>query len=200
MLFPRGCTGLLGENVIGMTEVRLRPIRITDADRCLRWVSHPEVLRYLGLVQSARSIEQERSWIASVLADKQHQRTFIIENEQGLAIGTCGLRNIDHSQESALLGILIGDPRWWGQGYGAAATSALVAYGFESLNLQEIRLACHTENTRALRCYEKVGFLPATALQRFEVRPNEIAMVFTRERWHALQQEQSLGQTCDADC
>jgi RimJ/RimL family protein N-acetyltransferase len=173
-----------------MACVNLRPIKLTDAERCLRWVSHPEVLRYLGLVQPARSLLQERTWIAGILADKQHQRMFIIEDEEGLAVGTCGLREIDKTKGSALLGLMIGDPNQWGRGLGAAATSALVTYGFETFDLKEIRLICHQENGRALRCYEKVGFQELPAPKGVNPRPNDIWMTLTRERWQELQTDQ----------
>ena len=34
----------------------------------------------------------------------------------------------------------------------------LVAFGFDTLNLNRIYLRVHSTNERAIRCYEKVGF------------------------------------------
>jgi RimJ/RimL family protein N-acetyltransferase len=167
-----------------MAEVRLRPIRISDAEKCFRWVSHPEVCRYLGLLQPARTLEQERSWIASILSDPQHQRAFVIENERGEGIGTCGLRAMDREEGTALLGIMIGEPRLWGRGYGTAATKALLRYAFEELGLHEVRLSCHAENKRAIRCYEKVGFGPRLRPERVsEPGRNEVSMAIGSEQW-----------------
>jgi RimJ/RimL family protein N-acetyltransferase len=170
-----------------MAEVRLRPIRVSDAERCLRWVSHPEVSRYLGLLQPARTLAQERSWIASILSDPQHQRAFVIQDERDRDIGTCGLRAMDREEGTALLGIMIGDPRLWGRGYGTAATKALLRYAFEELGLHEVRLSCHAENKRAIRCYEKVGFgLRARPEREAEPHRNEVSMAIGRERWREL--------------
>jgi len=170
-----------------MAEVTLRPIRISDAEKCLRWVSHPEVARYLGLVQPGRTLEQERSWIASILSDPQHQRAFVITDERDQDIGTGGLRAVDRDEGTALLGIMIGEPVLWGRGYGTAATKALLRYAFEELGLQEVRLSCHAENRRAIRCYEKAGFEVRTRGQsQPEAHRNEVWMVIARERWRSV--------------
>ncbi len=157
-----------------------------DAETCLRWVSDPEVRRFLGLVRPAQTLAQERSWIASILTDKQHQRAFIIEGEPGTPIGTCGLRGIDAEKGTAFLGILIGEKSLWDQGYGTAAIEALLDYAFVALGLREVRLSCHRENRRALRCYEKAGFRPSSHMpQRGRPRREDIRMAADRASWTA---------------
>jgi ribosomal-protein-alanine N-acetyltransferase len=169
-----------------MVSVTLRPISVKDAERCFRWVSDPEVSEYLGLLQPARTLEQERAWIASVLADRQHQRTFVVKDEAGQPIGTCGLRAIDAEQKTALFGIMIGERRLWGRGYGTAATEAVLSFGFGKLGLREIRLSCHRENRRALRCYEKAGFrLSSYRSRQHQFGREEVGMAIRREDWLA---------------
>ncbi|MFB3881482.1 MAG: GNAT family N-acetyltransferase [Armatimonadota bacterium] len=176
-----------------MAKVSLRPIRISDAERCLRWVSDPEVQRFLGLIQPARTLDQERSWIASILSDRQHQRAFVILSETGVAIGTCGLRGVDREAGTALLGMMIGDPRLWGRGYGTAATRALLGYAFGELELREVRLSCHAENGRAIRCYEKAGFERRPAPAGRSERPGEVWMAIGRERWEGMSGAGGMG-------
>ncbi len=169
-----------------VAEVHLRPIRITDAEKCFRWLLNPHVCEFLGLLQPARTLEQERAWIASILADKEHHRAFAIEDERRVAIGTCNLRAIDTQAGTALLGMMIGEPRLWGRGYGTAATRALLSFAFEELNLREVRLACHKENLRGIRCYLRAGFERRSAECDPSPRPHEIQMAITRERWHEI--------------
>jgi RimJ/RimL family protein N-acetyltransferase len=141
-----------------MAAVRLRPIQISDAEMVFRWISDPLVGRFLGLLEPARTLEQERSWISNILVDKQHQCAFVIEDERGVPIGTCGLRGIDRENGTALFGIMIGETGHWDKGYGTTATEALLTHAFTELDLGQIRLSCHGENHRAVRCYEKAGF------------------------------------------
>jgi RimJ/RimL family protein N-acetyltransferase len=167
-----------------MPRISLRPIRISDAEVCFRWVSDPDVHRFLGLLQPARTLEQERAWIAGILADKEHQRGFIVEDEDGRPIGTCGLRGIDSEAGTAFLGIMIGEKRLWDKGYGTVATSGLLEYAFHDLGLREVRLSCHRDNRRALRCYEKAGFRPSSRKpERGRVRLEDVQMAVEREAW-----------------
>ncbi len=167
-----------------MKRIKLRPIQISDAEMCFRWISDPLVGRFLGLLEPARSLEQERSWISSILVDKQHQCAFVIEDERGNPIGTCGLRGIDREKGTALLGIMIGETGYWDKGYGTAATKALLSHAFNELGLREVRLSCHPENHRAVRCYEKAGFSRDSerALSPSTGR-EEVRMVAKREGW-----------------
>ena len=168
-----------------MARVKLRPIRMSDAEACFRWVSDPDVTRLLGLIRPARSLEQERAWIAGILADRQ-QQAFVIADEHGRAIGTCSLRGIDQAEGTASLGMMIGEKTLWGRGYGTGAAKALLKHAFTELELREVRLSCHPDNYGALRCYQKAGF------EREPPRPGtgvparrEVRMAITRERWEA---------------
>jgi len=167
-----------------MAVVKLRPIRTSDADRCYTWLSDPDVTRYLGLLQPPATVEAERAWIARVIADKAQQRVFVIEDERGRGIGTCGLRGIDMEAGCAFLGIVIGHKLAWDRGYGTAATQALVEFAFAVLGLREVRLSCHHDNRRGLRCYQKVGFRVTTAAHEPRVYGgSDVRMVLDRERW-----------------
>ena len=174
-----------------MARVRLRPIRAEDAEQCYLWVTDPDVIRYLGLVQPPVSVEQERSWILAMLAD-QNQRHFVIEDETGRPLGTCGLRGIDPYERSAHLGLLIGGRENWGKGYGTAATQELLTYAFETLGLEEIRLSCHRDNQRALRIYEKLGFRPSRhKLPQWTFGRAELRFALTRRRWQEFLRRES---------
>ncbi len=154
---------------------------------CIRWVADPAVHALLGLLEPVRTLEQERSWIASIITDKEHQRAFVIETEKGNPIGTCGLRAIDREQGNALFGIMIGEKRLWDRGYGTAATRALLTYAFEELDLKEVRLSCHRENRRGIHCYEKAGFRLSTYVpERVQFGRDEVRMAVRREAWLAL--------------
>lgn len=173
-------------------SIGLRPIRMSDAEQCFRWMSDPGVRCYLGVVQTARTLAMERGWIASVLADKMQQRVFIIEDEKGSPIGTCGLRGIDRDGGTAYFGIMIGEKRLWDRGYGTAATKKLLAYAFTELGLEEVRLSCHTDNYRAIRCYRKAGFQPSShGPERRQFGRREVRMAVDRAHWERQRNSES---------
>ncbi len=74
-------------------------------------------------------------------------------------IGQAGLFNIKWTNRTVMLGIVIGEPDYWGKGYGGDAMNLLVSYAFRELNLYRVGLEVISYNTRAVRCYEKAGFV-----------------------------------------
>jgi RimJ/RimL family protein N-acetyltransferase len=54
---------------------------------------------------------------------------------------------------------MIGDKTYWTQGYGTEAVRLLIKHGFNSLNLNRIFLRVFENNPRAIRAYEKAGFV-----------------------------------------
>jgi RimJ/RimL family protein N-acetyltransferase len=175
----------------GVASVRLRPIQVGDADLCFRWVTDPEVARHLGLTQPPRTVREERTWIAAALGART-QRVFIIEDSRERPIGTVSLRGIDEWEGSpgrspkgtARLGLMIGEKHLWDRGYGTAAAKAAVQFAFEQLHLREVRLSCHADNPRGLRCYEKAGF--QVSHLDTDYHP-QVHMVITREQWESAQ-------------
>jgi RimJ/RimL family protein N-acetyltransferase len=63
------------------------------------------------------------------------------------------------------VGIFIGDKSVWDQGYGTDVMRLLLKHGFETLNLNRIYLKVYATNLRAIRCYEKVGYVPEGRLR-----------------------------------
>ena len=58
-----------------------------------------------------------------------------------------------------MLGIIIGDKAYWGQGYGTDAVRAMLSWAFGWLNLNRVYLTVYAYNERAIGCYLKCGFL-----------------------------------------
>lgn len=74
-------------------------------------------------------------------------------------IGSCGLFGFNWQARHAELGIAIGNPDYWGGGYGSDAVRVLLRYGFLELNLNRIYLRVYDYNTRAIAAYLKTGFV-----------------------------------------
>lgn len=73
-------------------------------------------------------------------------------------IGFVALRGVLWSQRDAWLGIGIGEPGFWGKGYGSDALHLALRYAFMELSLERVSLGVLAFNRRAIRSYEKAGF------------------------------------------
>lgn len=129
-----------------------------DAEPWTLWESDLDVALPLGgEAYGVPSLDRTREWIDEILRDGQHVYSVVTLEDDAL-IGRGMLVQIDRVNRSAMLGLVIGEKERWGQGYGAEATRLLLDVAFSLLNLHSVRLGAFAFNTRALRCYEKVGF------------------------------------------
>lgn len=104
--------------------------------------------------------EQNAWFLRSQEADRK-MFSVIVFSENRL-IGNAGFVDIDSSRRTAQFRITLGDTSIHGQGYGTEATHLALRYAFETMQLETVWLRVLQENTRAIRVYEKVGFIPST--------------------------------------
>ena len=136
-------------------EARLRDLCSTDLDLVWRWRNDPEVTDFLSNLRISRL--QLDVWFKG-LENNSRGHFFIIETMKGRAIGYTGLRDINWSDRTAIMDIIIGEKAYWGKGYVQSAVRSLLRFAFDKLDLSKVGLAVLPFNSRAIRCYEKCGF------------------------------------------
>ncbi len=134
----------------------LSPINPDDAETYTQWINDLEVTAYLTLSHQVLSLSKEKE-ILERMAREGHVFA-IVDKEKDQLIGNCGLHDISSIDRTAELGIFIGDKEYWNKGYGSEATTLLLDFGFNLLNLNNIMLRVFSFNQRALQCYRKCGF------------------------------------------
>ncbi|WP_270406389.1 GNAT family N-acetyltransferase [Paenibacillus timonensis] len=68
-------------------------------------------------------------------------------------------REVNLASRRCTVGIGIGEKGYWDKGYGSDAMKALIHYLFQTMNLNRIQLETWSGNERAIRSYEKNGFV-----------------------------------------
>lgn len=167
--------------------MRLRPPAERDLPRFVRWFNDPEVSYWLSLSEGLElTLESEREWYKEMRADPA-QVVWCIEKEDGQPIGNMGLHSIDETHGRATLGISICEKGFWRRGYGTEAIRQVLRYAFSELGLRRIELQVDEDNVRAIRCYEKCGFVREGLLRAYRVRRGHLvgsaAMAVLREDW-----------------
>ncbi|RME85450.1 MAG: N-acetyltransferase [Caldilineae bacterium] len=169
--------------------VRLRPIERADLPNYVRWFADPEVLRYFGNYLPL-SLAQEERWYERQL--DSGSINFAVEY-QGRHVGGAGFAHIDHRNQNAEVGLVIGEKDLWDRGLGQDTLATLVDYGFAYLNLHRIYLRVFAENKRAIHAYEKVGFREEDRFREAEWRHGRwhdlCFMSILRREWEHRQQE-----------
>ena len=136
----------------------LSPCAPEDAEAWARWDNDLEVSLPLGdEAYTPFSLQKSQEIVADVIRG-QHHVFGIVDLETDALIGRCMLFDIDWVNRKAMLGTVIGEKAYWGQGYGQEAVRLLLDYGFNLLNLNSVMLGTFAFNRRAIHCYERVGF------------------------------------------
>lgn len=142
-------------------RVRLRHVEREDLPQFVEWLNDPEVSQGLTL-HTPLSMAEEENWFENVLKGPIDERPLVIEameDDEWRMIGNSGFHNLDWRNRNAELGIFIGDKTYWDQGYGTEVVRLLLRHGFSTLNLYRIFLRVFEDNSRAIRAYEKAGFI-----------------------------------------
>ena len=110
-------------------------------------------------------------------------------------IGGCGLRHIDSTNGSAEASIFITGEADWGTGLGTDAMNALLDFGFGELRLERIDLQVFDYNPRAVRSYEKSGFVTEVRRRRSRFHRgqfhDQFVMAILRDEWLGLPRKKS---------
>jgi RimJ/RimL family protein N-acetyltransferase len=127
----------------------------------VEWLNDPEVSQGLSM-HNPLSMAEEENWFEKMLKSPNEERPLCIEAKQDdgwQLIGNSSFLSIDWRNRAGELGIFIGDKTYWDQGYGTEVVRLLLRHGFSTLNLFRIFLRVFEDNPRAIRSYEKAGFV-----------------------------------------
>jgi RimJ/RimL family protein N-acetyltransferase len=131
-----------------------------DAEAMSRWQRDAEFLRLLDS-EAARPlpVAQNKTDMEAIAA-RENSFAFMIRTlADDRVIGFVGLIRLQWTHGDAWLGIGLGDREYWGKGCGTDALRLILRYGFAELNLHRVSLGVFEYNPRAVRSYEKAGFV-----------------------------------------
>jgi RimJ/RimL family protein N-acetyltransferase len=175
-------------------RVRLRALEKGDMAKFYDWVNDPEVTAGLTLFLPMSTLDEEK-WFERVMQRPQEERPFAIEIRDGEGwrlVGNCSFFDLDRVALAGEVGIMIGDKSVWGQGYGAETMELLLRHGFWTLNLNRVSLRVYANNERAIRAYEKAGFVLEGRLRQAVYKQGKyqdvLMMSVLRNEWDARQE------------
>lgn len=141
---------LLGE------KIYLSPRNTEDVEKFVKWLNDFETTDYIGRSGALVTIEAEKEYLEK---HTKEEATFgIVELKTDELIGSISLEDISYINRRATLGVFIGEKESRNKGYGTEAIKLILDYGFNYLNLNNIKLDVMEFNERAIACYKKCGF------------------------------------------
>jgi len=140
--------------------VRLRALRMEDAQTFTRWMNDETLSRKLsGGGKMPMMLEEEEDWIRQNARPRADEGNFAVETLEGQLIGSCGYRNVVWKDRTCIVGWSIGNAQLRNQGYGTDMIKTLLRYLFNDLDLFKVSLEVFSFNEPAVRLYERLGFV-----------------------------------------
>ena len=138
--------------------VSLCPLERRHLESTRAWANDPELMRLMDRTRPVSDLEHEQ-WFEHLR--KQDDRAFFAIETIVAArhVGNIWLWNIERRHRKAELRIVIGDAAHQDRGIGTESISLLCQYAFSSLNLHKVYAYVLAINPRALRAFEKAGFI-----------------------------------------
>jgi len=155
--------------------VRLRPMGEQDVPLLFRWYSDPDVRHWSYFTEDPPELatlaaHHERY---QMIRDDPAQLLWCIESMDGRPLGDIALQDIQPLQKRADLAVSIGEKSYWGRGYGSDAVRLALRFAFEELACRRVTLLVDGDNPRAIRAYEKCGFVREGVLSEHRLRYGE---------------------------
>lgn len=168
--FSSPCQASGPQPVLSTPRLLLRELTLADAPAVQMLAGEREVAATTRLIPHPYPAGLAEVWISG-LADryaKGENASFAITLADGPLIGAIGLL-ISQTDNHAELGYWIGKP-YWNRGYCTEAARAVVAYGFESLNLQRIFANYFAINPASGRVMNKLGMQQEGVLRQHRAK------------------------------
>ena len=124
-----------------------------------RWYADREIARLARYQETPMREEEITRFFESRVIGPEALAMAVHIRETDRLIGTCAFSQLDAENGSALYHITLGESDAWGQGYGTEATQLMLDHAFGTLGLHRIALFVFEFNERAVRAYQRCGFV-----------------------------------------
>lgn len=141
-------------------KMKLRRLEMKDAEGMLEWMNDVSMQPFFRFTLGNKTIEEAQEFIAASQQKVENGGTlhYAICNETDEYLGTISLKDIDFISKHAEYAISI-RKKAQGQGLGYQSTREILRIAFEELQLNKVYLNVLSDNKRAIKLYEKSGFI-----------------------------------------
>jgi RimJ/RimL family protein N-acetyltransferase len=147
-------------------KIELRPVSRSDLKNQYQWRN---LESFANLAAGSWSFSFNNTPLETMEASYEKNLT-TVDKKEGCVfsiytlddekhIGQCDYRDVNLVTRAATIGISIGDSNYWDHGYGTDAMRTLIRHLFRSMNLRRVQLDTWSGNHRAIKAYQKCGFI-----------------------------------------
>lgn len=147
-------------NLLQGDNVKLNAIKEEDLEIIQEWFNDVKFLRHYDMLPAIPQTRGDVKKSIETFTNSQNSYMFAIRAlNTNKIIGVIGLFDIMWSNGVGTFFIGIGNSEYTGKGIGREAMGLMLDFGFNELNLHRIQLNVIAYNEKAIKSYEKIGFV-----------------------------------------
>ncbi len=154
--------------------------------RYVGWLNNPDVTRFSEQRHRTHTMESCRDYLESFANTPNYFWALLETGHDFLHIGNVNAY-VDPINETADVGILIGETSAWGKGYAVEAFEAVINYFIEEQRLRKVTAGTLLANTQMLKVMEKAGMIEDGIRKRQYLwngtETDAIHMAVFRDQW-----------------
>jgi len=139
-------------------KILLRAVEEADNQLLLSLINDPDTEMMLGGSSWPVSEAEQLKWFEHQERSRDVLRCIVALKEDGKAIGTIILSDIDQKNATGHIHIKMSKDGGRGKGYGTDAVNTMVQYAFEELRLNCIYANILSYNEASIKLFERCGF------------------------------------------
>lgn len=169
--------------------MRLRGLKEKDVNGMLEWMLDPEIQKYFRVDMTDKKEIDALEFInsASIGIGEGQSIHYAITDETDEYLGTISLKDIDLTARNAEYAISL-RKKAQGKGIATEATDKILRLAFYEFKLERVYLNVLSENERAIRLYEKCGFVYEGEFRKHLFLKGE----FKTLRWYSILKEEYI--------
>ena len=124
----------------------------------LSWMSDPSVNKFLESRHNPLTIDSLISYWESHHSDFNSPWFAICLVNTGQHIGNIKIGPIHPFYQTASIGLLIGEKKFWGMGFATESITAITSWAFSTLHLHKLTAGVYAPNSGSLKAFLKAGY------------------------------------------
>lgn len=137
--------------------MNLRKLEKKDAELMLEWMRDIEISKNFQFDTKSMDFDKVETFIEKSKIESENIHLAIVESDDEY-LGTISLKNIDYKNNNAEYAISL-RKKAIGKNVAFLATKLILEYAFDELKLEKVYLNVYSKNMRAIKFYEKFGFI-----------------------------------------
>ncbi|WP_409300631.1 GNAT family N-acetyltransferase [Peribacillus sp. SCS-155] len=159
-------------------KITVRVLDEDDKHLLVKWLSNPSILEFY----EGRDNPFDLNKVTEVFYDPEDETVMCIVQYEGKDIGYVQFYSLDTLTQKEygyfnenIYGMdqFIGETQYCNKGIGSMLVSGMVSYLLEHEKAERIVMDRRTGNMRAIKCYEKCGFIKVKKLPNHELHEGE---------------------------